>query len=457
MLNVGADAHTAEVTGLASGTHYSLTVRGWCAAGLGLPTEPLLVLTDPAAAAPATPFEVPSLDPASTGACDGIDLLLPALRPGCAGDASLRVLVSSGGEWRTAADGVVHRSLRLNGLDAYAAHRFRLVAVNAAGESAAGRPSATMLTDGAHGGLISPPEVRPTSSASFRVSWAVSPCRPQLLWEVLYAHRAEQPGGRVAGEARVWRTAVGGVAGGSVEVPDLRCPLGCAFRVRSAELKGWDQWSDPSAEVRSPDLPPIPAGAVRVELALSAGPAGLVAAEARVEAPGAREAEAELLRAVGAALHTAPSRFALLEARAAGRYAVMDILPAGASEHDTRRPEALAMELAHRKPGLRGAGVDTRVAAVLLLLQDGSVAPLGTRTEEPLAARALKLTIGICAAVGGAISLVMLARACSHSAAHRNGGRHKRVRGTPDSRRPRRPGKRAQDAAESEEDVSDCA
>jgi hypothetical protein len=486
--DVGAGTRAAEVTGLAPGTHYSLTVRGQCAAGLGLPTEPIVVLTDPAAAAPPIPFDEPTLDPSSTGACDGIDLLLPALRPGCAGDTNLRVLVSSGGEWRTAADGAVHRRLRLNGLDAYAAHRFRLVAVNAAGESAVGRPSAAMLTDGAHGGLLTAPEVIATSSASFRVSWAASPCRPQLVWEVVYAHRAG--GQRASGDAHTWRTAAGGVAGGSVELHDLRCPRGCAFRVRPAALQGWDQWSEPSAEVHSPELPPIPVGGVRVELELSAPMADLVsslgepsggagsfrlgegaslagganswqgggAAEGRAGSAGLAEAAAELSLAVAVALQASPIRFALVEARAAGRYAVMDILPAGFGESDTRRPEALAVELGRRKPGLRGEGVATDVTAVRLLLQDGSVTPLGSRPQEPLAARALKVTISICAAVGGVISLVVLARACSRAAAARRrsgGGRHKHTRAAPDRRRPKRLAKRLENAVESEEDLSD--
>ena len=173
-----------EVTGLISKTMYSITVRGRSAAGLGLPSAPLSVQTDPGAAAPPTPFEVPALSSSSTESCDGLELALPELRPGCAGDQTFTLLAATDGDWYTIKEGISSRSVKLQGLDAYASHRFKLVAVNAAGESKPSRSSDALVTDAMHASLTRPPTVRATSSASFRVEWATSPCRSQLDWEV---------------------------------------------------------------------------------------------------------------------------------------------------------------------------------------------------------------------------------------------------------------------------------
>jgi len=70
-----------------------------------------------------------------------LDLLLPPLRPGCAGDQSYTLLASAGAGWAPMRGGVVGPSVQLTNLEPYAALSFKLVAVNAAGASTRGHPS----------------------------------------------------------------------------------------------------------------------------------------------------------------------------------------------------------------------------------------------------------------------------------------------------------------------------
>lgn len=469
--DVDPRTHIMEITGLVSGTRYSLIVRGRSSIGLGLASDPLVVETGPAAAIPEAPFDVPQLDPATTDQCDAIDLILPALRPGCAGDSSFKVLASSGDEWVTVRESVVASKLRLTSLNVYAAHRFRLIAVNAAGESNPSRSSIALLTDAGHSSLTAPPEVQPTSSASFRVSWAVSPCRPQLVWEVLYSHHAD----RASGEQRAWHTVEASVSGGSIEIANLRCPRGCAFRVRPLSLKGWEQYSDPSAEVRSPSLPMIPEGAVRIELAMDPPVSGL----ARISQPqggdladalggyassgfGAHtvdpEAASELSRALSAILRIDHSRFVIVEARGAGRFAIVDILAPRMGDRQRQRPEAIAMELALKRPVLPHLGVQpTGLSAVMLLTPDGSVVALGVKSAEPLATQAFKVTIAICAVSGSLFFVVLVIRKCAASATQRGRGRHARIRSTEQHRGKRRATRVAAKVDDSEDDEDELS
>lgn len=108
-------------------------------------------------------------------------------------------------------------------------------------------------------------QVKATGSASFQLTWQTSPCRPQLLWEVLVAHHN-------ATGAPQWTTLAKGIGGGSYEVGALRCPTGCSFKLRALDLTGWDMYSEPSPEVRSTTLRAQPEGAVRIEVAMATTP-----------------------------------------------------------------------------------------------------------------------------------------------------------------------------------------
>ena len=75
------------------------------------------------------------------------------------------------------------------------------------------------------------------------------------------------------GHAASWDTLVKGASGSSYEVQSLRCPSGCAFRVRPIELRNLDDpYSKPSSIIRSKPLPRMPSEALRLELKLTKPP-----------------------------------------------------------------------------------------------------------------------------------------------------------------------------------------
>eukprot|EP00965_Chrysotila_dentata_P250884 6209702-Pleurochrysis_carterae.AAC.4 len=161
---------SVEMSGLLSSTKYDITVRARSDAGLGPTSLPVTITTDPATAQPQPPFGAPTVHPASTNDCSAIELSLPPLRPGCAGDQSYTLESSTGsGLWQTAMSDVTSDTVTLRPLDAYTAYTFRLIAVNAAGTSTPGPPSELMLTDARHANLLRAPKVEATSSASFKV------------------------------------------------------------------------------------------------------------------------------------------------------------------------------------------------------------------------------------------------------------------------------------------------
>lgn len=209
-------------------------------AGLGEASKPLLVDTKPATSAPKPPFEPPRLLPSSLNEqCTALNLKLPPLRGGCAGDQSYTLEMSSGGGgWKPVFEGHTADSAVVDSIDPYSAHKFRLLSVNSVGRSSPGPESALMLTDPERTILSSPPRAKATSSASFHISWQTSSCRPQLLWEVLYSLHNE-----TGASQQGWHPLARGISGGEFEAPALRCPAGCAFRVHPLELKGWEQYS----------------------------------------------------------------------------------------------------------------------------------------------------------------------------------------------------------------------
>merc|ERR1711965_287910 len=158
--------------------------------------------------------------------------------------------MSDGGAWLPAVEDVKTKTVTVTALDPYVAYRFRAIAANAAGVSAAGPESGPILTDAENTKVSEAPTATATSSASMSISWPSSPCRPQLTFEVLYARH---DGG--GGAALQWQTLAKSVSGSSYEVQSLRCPTGCVFRVRPLELRGLsDTYSRPSAVVRTKTL-----------------------------------------------------------------------------------------------------------------------------------------------------------------------------------------------------------
>jgi hypothetical protein len=339
--------NVAEMGGLIPSTRYAFRVRAINGAGSSALSETTILETAAAMRAPDAPFEAPGLSP--TGECTAIQLTIPPLRAGCGGDASLELEGSSaGGPWRTAIKGLTGASAVVEDLDPYAGTRFRLVAVNSAGRSAPGPASAPLLTDSGRDTLLAPPTVEATSSASFHVRWKTSTCRPALTWELLYAN-AEGMG------ANQWRVLESDIAGNEYEVQSVRCPSGCAFRLRPHRLEGLDEtYTKPSTAVQSTLLHSPPEGSVRVELSM--------AARAGPDNEGPLSA---LVGKIAATLEVDASRFAVVEARSHRKYVVLDVLKQGSSS-----PLELAQQLA--RGAKSGAGGMEAGAPVLQIHLDGT-------------------------------------------------------------------------------------
>jgi len=312
VLKSGVVGTAAEMGGLLAGTKYAITVRAKSSAGYGPKGKAIIIETQGATGAPKAPFDAPKLKPSTAKAeCTAISLVLPELRGGCGGDRSFTVEASSGGaDWQPVLEGQTADAVTIASLDPYLAHKFRLIAVNAAGSSAAGPASAPMLTDPERSKLFAAPTAKAVSSASFTVSWETSPCRPQLLWEILYGLHNE------TGGAPLWHTAAKGVGGSAYEAKALRCPAGCAFRVRPLEVKGWDQYSQASQDVKSLALARPGPDDTRVEFRLSSPPV---------------EYDADLFKGrliadLASALGVVEAVIAVAEVRAKGEYCVLDLL-----------------------------------------------------------------------------------------------------------------------------------
>ena len=78
-----------------------------------------------------------------------------------------------------------------------------------------------------------------------------------MWWELFYSRVAEGEWHRVAQPPAE-----------SVELPDLRCALGCVFKARVRAVEGFDGYSRNSAPLPTKALPRPRAGAVRLELRL---------------------------------------------------------------------------------------------------------------------------------------------------------------------------------------------
>ena len=217
------------------------------------------------------------------------------------------------------------REVVMSGLSAHEAYEARIIAHNTHGASAAGPPSAAVVVAASPSDYAmvtaKAPHAAGVGAAAVVLSWGapndasaggapVQSCRPQQRWEVLVqrhsvgggtrrelakssAHanvasaavsstRAKSASSSVQAAAQTptnavdaewataeWATVRSGLVGTSAVLPSMRCPHGCRFKVHAINISGWDVYSAASAAVATPAEPPIPAGAVRVELAAS--------------------------------------------------------------------------------------------------------------------------------------------------------------------------------------------
>ena len=405
----GINAAMHELTGLVPATRYNVRVRARSSVGYGPLSEALTVTTATATRSPATPSGAPKLLSSSTRDCTAIELHLPELRSGCSGDESLNVELSDGsGPWLPAAEGVKARSATITSLDPYTAYRFRVTAKNSAGSSSPGPESVPLLSDNEHTKehpkIGEPPIVTATSSASVVVAWATSPCRPQLTWELLYRHSGGGGGsGSASSEPAEWQTIVKGLSGSSYEVQSLRCPTGCAFRVRPLELRNLvDPYSKPSSVVRTKPLPRAPLNALRLELKLTAA---MPPDDPTHRGDGDSVFSAQIVSDLANALGVATSRVSVAEVRGDGLFFIFDLLAAA----DARSPAELAQELVEAMSDPNSqlfAGVVTRnidaKALPLLVAHNGTVTPLvdGSAADSSLAS------------IGGTITSAIVVLVC---------------------------------------------
>ena len=331
--------------------------------------------------------------------------------------------MSDGGPWMPAAEGARSKTVTVTSLDPYVGYRFRTTAVNAVGTSPPGPESVPMLPDNEHvkehAKIGEPPSVTATSSASVVLAWASSPCRPQLMWELLYTRH----GGTSGGE---WHTIASRVSGTSYEAQSIRCPTGCSFRVRPLELKNLAEfYSRSSPVVRTKTLPRAQLGALRLELKFLASPSE----PSRDNLISSRIA-ADLATAVG----VSSSRVAIVEVRGQGRYVIFDFLPGG---------EPTPVQLGDELVGAIGdmssllyagevtASVDPSMPP-LMVAHNGTVTPLVLNKGDAISRLAVTITTGFAFCACLCVALALFARAVCPTLAARAGrtsaGRSRRTK-----------------------------
>ena len=391
-ISEGIKTTSYEVTGLLPATSYSVKVRARAKIGYGPLSAAITAVTEAATRAPDVPFSAPKPhDGIQQHDCTSIELKLPALRSGCGGDEWLTIEMSDGGAWLPAVEGAKGKTAVVSSLDPYVAYRFRVSAANTAGVSPVGAEGNPAITDADHSKIGEPPTVVPTSSASITVSWASSPCRPQLTWEVLYAHHDG-----AAASSLKWQTLAKSVTGSTFEVQSLRCPSGCVFRVRPLELRGLaDEYSKPSALVRTKTLPRSPSGAKRIEMRLTS----------EVPADRAGALANHLAADLASALEVAKSRVDVVEVRRQGLFFIFDLLAADDGLTTEELSHILAGQVNDPKSALFSGSVTKDVdpsAQPQLILSEGSVESL----EAPFTVTGLAARITFVIAVGAALIAV---------------------------------------------------
>lgn len=349
-LSTGKDH--AELHDLVPGTTYTLWVAARNALGLGQWSDPLRLATRPPTRSPEPPdAPVAVVIPNS---CTSLRVRLPALRTGsCAGDTALalQVMSSMDSVWTTPQQTTAAETV-LEGLDAAATYRLRLLAYNLAGASLPSSPTGPLLVGTTPQRLQAAPIVEATSSTTVRVSWAnlAGPCTGKVLWTVMYL---DDP-------AASWRVLDKRAAGTSLRGV-LSCPLGCSFKVMPV-VEGWAQWSNASRAVPTPSLPALAEGAMRVIMTLTEAPENLSFGKGA-----RREFEAGLAHA----LSVSADRVAVVEARPLESKwdVIVDLSPPSTKAHFSLGVSASADELAVRlgarlQPG-GGFGEENRFLRLL--------------------------------------------------------------------------------------------
>ena len=404
----GVKSTSYEVTGLLPATSYTLKVRARAKVGYGPPSVPITAMTGPATRSPDVPFSAPKPhDGTRQHDCTSVELRMPPLRPGCGGDERLTVEMSDGGAWLPAVEGAKGKTAVVSSLDPYVAYRFRVSAANSAGSSPAGAASSPVVTDADHSKIGEAPTVVATSSASIAVSWASSPCRPQLTWEVLYAYH----GGASASELK-WQTLAKSVTGSTFEVQSLRCPAGCVFRVRPLELRGLaDEYSKPSALVRTKTLPRPPSGAARLELRLVDVARGETEAGA-VTNRDSSNIGSRLAADLAMALEISRSRVDVVEVRGQGLFFIFDLLEATEGPTPEMLSHSLARQVKDSKSAIYAGAITQSVDSATppqLIKSDGSVVLI----EAPVTVAGVAARITFFVAASAALIAVLCV--CSRS------------------------------------------
>ena len=314
------------VSDLRAGTQYSFKVAAVNAAGEGRWSEVARARTASVAHRPDEPIAVPeATSPAPS--CDSIELRLPALRGGCATDASLTLQMAQAAQtlkWRVAQSSLSSTQFTIRSLDPSAAYVFRLQAQNALGLSEPGPASVALLPGGLGDTLRQPPRVQTDSSTSYYVTWSPGPSQQcvvqlSLSWRLEYRRAASS-------KKNGWQVLLEKTDRTSFDA-QLQCPEGCSFRVYAQNIAGWNLPSLPSDVLATRQLPVPSRGAMRLEIVVPVNLAAYgLASAANVRFQHHFEDRLE------AALSLGDQRVDCLELRAvpkipASRAVVFDLLP----------------------------------------------------------------------------------------------------------------------------------
>ena len=398
--DTGSSKPATELTGLSPSATYQLRVRAHNEGGWGLLSSTAVATTDAALHPPLAPLDAPGM---LGSTCSALTLRMPRLRGGCSGDeyhslqwreAAIGARAEEGWHTWRAADASTRvpsrGELTLQGLRAAAAYEARVVAHNAKGSSAAGPPSPPFALGVSSKAMQAAPVAAATSAASVAVAWpgCATDCRPEQAWEVLVQRRIEggdalgEAGGEGAGWA-AWST-VAVVRAGAFEALSLRCAAGCRFRMHARNITGWSLYSNASAVVRTPAEPPIPQGALRLEVAMrrvraTDGPTD--AAEATAERQ--RRGD-QLISHLASSLGVGAERLAL-----AGGYDPLPAAAAVAAAAVAASGGGAAAGGGAKQPAQAAEGAREGLSLFVVDLRDG-----GDGAEPTPAALALKLAEG---------------------------------------------------------------